>query len=539
MSNFSPWQPLSLHKDVLRYDGATLDAPLHAYVTPEQRQHFIESYVYWLDRKTPPGDEVSLATRVCFLDITYFRDASEEALANATTLLIGPRDEGAGIDSVGAYDAALNSFLSESSLAAHPVFRNGLPAFSDGAGGPMCFAETYTELNDLLDSDTPQVSDGFLWWTTDGPEGVRHRPTSHQRIPLAGTFKSLSAYSPGLQDRVTITSAWQAYVGAVMDRSTRIRSARDRPVATVVALPVGTRSSEGARRGNYQLVAMLFAGIDEDESRDQSLSRRAAVYLIEVMMAQLYRANARYVGELIGRKAGQAAVLHSLPGAVSGAMEAMRQQLERGESIKELPPILYELAVEAAVTSRLGSEQFMKRIPRLPSVDVLPRDGLRAREFEQLRRDLVAPLVRMRLARLRDPISQDEMKNPPLLVEGELPPAMFSRMTPTELSCWACVLVHLMREAFQHAEIALRQGAGSYQGREAVTVKVSTSGVITISNPCVRGAERGMSQAGEARNALDILARSIGPWEVESPSAISEANGWIQVLRYGSIDHHD
>jgi hypothetical protein len=264
---------------VVGYDEA-LSKPLQTLVELQDYNEVKHAYRKWM-LETPSS------AHVCFLDITYKRIDKDGELYQ---VLITPPS------SADTYSNLLDRFFEQGyAMAAHPVFSQGLPIFSNRAGGAIATPETEEELRVCLENTLLECEDRrVLWWQGGLSEPVAGVFQGHDNADAYVEVKrspvELNNSNAATLSRTSIFEVWKRWIGEVDAKASDLRSNLGVCPGFLAAAPIGITTEAG-----YHLLASVFLGLDKGCTTEQVNDLLRRVYL------QVFSANASYIGAIVGR----------------------------------------------------------------------------------------------------------------------------------------------------------------------------------------------------------------------------------------------
>jgi hypothetical protein len=227
-------------------------------------------YQQWLENN-------ELKSRVCFLDITFGPVRDRIRNSALKTIVLAP-----STGSLDAYRQVLKGFFeNDYSLAAHPVFRKGLPVFclradeSRSTGTPARHeADTFVrpETDDELETQLSGLNkncdlydDGMLYSLferEDCPSLAGDEASSDVRFEsrLFRTFTNYDLSERSTQSLQTIGFLWQEFTRLLDQQRKQLLSGRRRTLGTAYAAPIGVRDPGNPR--HFSWIADVYVGFD-------------------------------------------------------------------------------------------------------------------------------------------------------------------------------------------------------------------------------------------------------------------------------------
>ena len=251
------------------------------------------------------------ADQICFLDITFGPETGEFKNSTLRTIILAPT-----LTTLEAYrkDVLDPFFLSGASLAAHPVFRAGLPIFKQRRKPDdrerRTLAEGLSTILDRMPEDSDElqecyspenfelIDDGFLseefvptcppaaaTAAVEAPtkSGSRQSDRPAFLTNIFGTFTGSELETGGAEVEQPLTQLWHEFTGLLRKNSSTLRSFRNETLGRVFALPIGLRDPANPRHLSW--IADIYVGFDCETSEEQ------AKQFIRQLLLHLLRAN--------------------------------------------------------------------------------------------------------------------------------------------------------------------------------------------------------------------------------------------------------
>ncbi|MCX7092042.1 MAG: hypothetical protein NTY50_01135 [Methylobacter sp.] len=270
--------------------------------------------------------ELKFEDMLCFLDV-----ASILAADVVRGFLITPSEE---VKST--YDLVIKELLDDyKSVAAHPVFKAGLPLF-DSNYKP----ETQNELESHLTlANQSKIESSYIVNNINISEQLPNQPTVVKKPELQSypiMIENLSKKDRyGTEDTSVFTNI-NRYIELLKNNENKLLSSRGRRLAQVFIVPVSCWIKRSNNRMNYLFYGSFFMGLDKCLNEQDELH---LVNFIRMMVIDSIGAASRnQLDQLMGRKDERINFAHQTSATIDNILEGIKRLPD--ETQKEIGPLL-------------------------------------------------------------------------------------------------------------------------------------------------------------------------------------------------------
>lgn len=247
---------------------------------------WVKKYAEWLSTS-------QFGRFVCFVDITFLPIGAKRPDQVPMTLVVTPGEEQAQ-----EYSRRLTDefFRGGWSVAAHPVFQEGLPRYRTPNGERI--VETANGLSEARENKWELVDDGFLLWASSAisSNAPEHTDATAKLCEFIGTygptFPDPNLQLMQLKRGPSISEVWDAYVHVFSRPGLHSGSggSQSNNVGILGAVPIGIRDD----KNRYFSLAQLYFGLSGE-------ARKAyAIEFMRLLSTHLLKTNAGFHEQIRG-----------------------------------------------------------------------------------------------------------------------------------------------------------------------------------------------------------------------------------------------